>query len=61
MKRVAIAILMSITFFACNQRVQSSTTSEHDILGTWLNESLHVTYLSSDSIFEVPAGQWEER
>lgn len=59
MKHIAIAILLFTAFVACTQQGQSPATSEHDILGTWLNESLHVTYLGRDSVFKVPAGQWE--
>lgn len=31
-----------------------------DILGTWSNLSMRITYLDLDSLYEVPEGKWEE-
>ena len=56
MNRFNLLILALV--MACSAQ-QKSTITESDVIGTWKNQSLHITYVGRDSIFEVPTGQWE--
>ncbi len=50
--------------FSCSQvkerYTENAETKPEDIIGTWSNLSMKITYLDSDSIFDVPEGRWEE-
>ena len=59
-----------VLFLACSQMNPKLDTQKpsnpqkvhdlsSDIIGSWLNLSMTVTYLDTDSIFKVPEGEWE--
>ncbi len=60
-----VKILLFIIMGACSIADQENSEdagkySANDIVGSWCNLSMKVTYLNSDSVFNVPEGQWEE-
>ncbi len=55
-------VVILLMLVACTQQApqsQSPSVTEAEVLGTWLNESLHITYVGRDSVYEVPADSWE--
>lgn len=53
-----IQTVLMVLLAACGTERATSVT-EQEVIGTWLNESMHITYVGRDSVFEVPAGTWE--
>ncbi|GAB4231160.1 MAG: hypothetical protein Tsb0034_03380 [Ekhidna sp.] len=55
-------LLLSLTLAAFFQSCENSNEKKVDssaIVGTWQNESMSIQFLDSDSVFNVPKGQWE--
>ncbi len=70
MKPVQWQYLLQTTFFTLICAGCASGIGDHsrsipeihinDLIGTWSNLSMKITYLDMDSVYEVPEGKWEE-
>lgn len=62
MKEIVKVVIIVLMSGACTTPNNSGNNriSADNILGTWSNLSMTVTYLDIDSVYDVPEGKWEE-
>ncbi len=62
MKLNILSMICLLTTIQCTDQSKgdSAGVASGDVIGTWRNLSMNITYREKDSVFAVPEGQWEE-